>query len=244
MAENLLNVCQYCRCGLENGKTLVGKDVDRILSHFKEKGLKEGSHILDVRCGSGLFSIELARRGYRVTALSFIPLLFQRAKQNIEEAGVDVNLMDASEGLDLKFPIFDAFIRIYKPCFSFINEKYNHYSTFSENFEKILSHSKQNALFFQTYLNAAKILRSVSQADVDNGNFDPLQLVQKVTLRAEDGAKAEGEICSFAASELLSVFEDAGCEIHGVWSSPADHWELRDFKLDDDLIVILGDTGH
>jgi SAM-dependent methyltransferase len=53
-------------------------------------GLKPGMAIADLGCGLGRHSIELARRGYRVTAVDISPALVEEARRRAEAAGVGV----------------------------------------------------------------------------------------------------------------------------------------------------------
>lgn len=53
--------------------------------------LQQGSSILDVGCGTGRHSIELARRGYAVTGLDLSSEMLSRAADAARSAGVNVN---------------------------------------------------------------------------------------------------------------------------------------------------------
>ena len=58
-------------------KTNTKAEVDQVLNQMN---LPAGAHILDLACGQGRHSIELAKRGFRVTGLDYSPLLLSRAK--------------------------------------------------------------------------------------------------------------------------------------------------------------------
>lgn len=62
--------------------------------------------ILDVGCGTGRHSVELAKRGYSVTGIDLSPQMIKRAVQKREEAGVEVEFK-VNDARDL--PFFDEF---------------------------------------------------------------------------------------------------------------------------------------
>jgi len=77
--------------------------------------LAPGSHVLDVACGVGRHSIELARRGYQVTGLDLSPKLLQIASERASRAGVQVNWVRAdmreipfTQEFDAAFNIFSS----------------------------------------------------------------------------------------------------------------------------------------
>src|SRR4051794_457448 len=56
-----------------------------------ELGLRPGSRILDVGCGTGRHSVEMARRGYKVTGLDFSTGMLAEAQKAAQLAGVEVD---------------------------------------------------------------------------------------------------------------------------------------------------------
>jgi ubiquinone/menaquinone biosynthesis C-methylase UbiE len=77
--------------------------------------LAPGARVLDIACGVGRHSIELARRGYHVTGLDLSPTLLKIAAERAERAGVQVNWVRAdmrqipfSQEFDAAFNIFSS----------------------------------------------------------------------------------------------------------------------------------------
>jgi ubiquinone/menaquinone biosynthesis C-methylase UbiE len=55
---------------------------------WQKLGLAPGRHLLDVTCGPGLYAVELARRGCRVTGVDFSPAAVAYGRKLAEEEGV------------------------------------------------------------------------------------------------------------------------------------------------------------
>jgi len=49
---------------------------------------------LDLGCGSGIWAVRLAQRGWKVTGVDFVPKALRRARARAREAGVEVRLVD------------------------------------------------------------------------------------------------------------------------------------------------------
>ena len=60
---------------------------------FRDAGVPRGGRVLDLACGVGRHSIELAKLGYRVTGVDISPLFIQRARELADEAGVDIEFV-------------------------------------------------------------------------------------------------------------------------------------------------------
>jgi SAM-dependent methyltransferase len=72
--------------------------------------LKAGARVLDVPCGNGRHSIELARRGYRVTGVDLSEEFLAKARKSAREAGVEVEFVRADmRALDVGGPFDGAF---------------------------------------------------------------------------------------------------------------------------------------
>jgi SAM-dependent methyltransferase len=50
---------------------------------------------LDLGCGSGVWGVPLAQRGWQVTSVDIVEKALQRARERVREAGVDVQVMHA-----------------------------------------------------------------------------------------------------------------------------------------------------
>lgn len=61
-----------------------------------EEGHADGPHgkALDVGCGSGDHSIELAQRGWQVTGVDFVPAAIEKARAKAAAAGVEVSFVE------------------------------------------------------------------------------------------------------------------------------------------------------
>ena len=64
------------------------REVDRIVDFLDLSG---GARVLDVPCGAGRHSIELARRGYRVQGLDLSEPLVRAAQEEASLEGLDVD---------------------------------------------------------------------------------------------------------------------------------------------------------
>jgi SAM-dependent methyltransferase len=50
---------------------------------------------LDLGCGSGIWGVELARRGWQVTGVDFVPKALRRARERARQAGVEMRFVEA-----------------------------------------------------------------------------------------------------------------------------------------------------
>jgi len=68
------------------------KEVDFLLEELK---LPPGSRILDLGCGTGRHSVELAKRGYQITGVDISSGMLAEAKKAAKKAGVEVEWIEA-----------------------------------------------------------------------------------------------------------------------------------------------------
>ena len=84
---------------------------------IKELGISIGSSILDIGCGAGRHSIELAKSGIDVTGVDISPKMLAEARQRAEENNIKLTLLEGdihrlSELLNGRVEAFDGAICI------------------------------------------------------------------------------------------------------------------------------------
>jgi SAM-dependent methyltransferase len=91
----------------ENPK-VQGRSAEQIVAMFdreeSERHPPYGS-ALDLGCGTGRFSIDLARRGWQVTGVDLVPKAVRIARERAREAGVDVRFIEADVA---RLPVADV----------------------------------------------------------------------------------------------------------------------------------------
>lgn len=96
-------------------KTNTKAEVDTILGKMR---LPAGAQILDLACEQGRHSIELARRGFRVTGLDYSPLLLSQAvaaSKKLPESRRPIFIEGDMREIKRIFPSqkFDAFVNLW-----------------------------------------------------------------------------------------------------------------------------------
>lgn len=89
------------------------EEVEKLISLLD---IKPGIHILDLCCGVGRHSLELARRGYKVTGLDRIRLYLEQASEQADKEGLkvkfiqdDMRTFSQSEAFDAVTNLFTSF---------------------------------------------------------------------------------------------------------------------------------------
>lgn len=72
----------------------VRQQVSALFDREEEGRRPPYGHALDVGCGSGIWAVELARRGWRVTGVDVVPKALRQARRRARQAGVEVRLFD------------------------------------------------------------------------------------------------------------------------------------------------------
>lgn len=105
-------------------ETPLGKSSDRLEREliFSMADVREGEKALDAGCGTGIYSLELASKGARVSAVDASSEMIERAKDKAGKAGAAIDFIKA-DVLKLPFPdgYFDIVLSVCALCF--INEK-------------------------------------------------------------------------------------------------------------------------
>lgn len=86
-------------------KTKMGEHVDRVETEcaFSLFNVKPGMRLLDIGCGTGNFSIKLARQGVSVTGIDASTKMLAKAQEKAEKEGLEIEFKEM-DCLNLQFP--------------------------------------------------------------------------------------------------------------------------------------------
>lgn len=214
-------------------------EVDFII---QELGLSKGNTILDMGCGTGRHSIELARRGYRMTGVDISSGMLAEAKKAADRAGVKVEWIhsDATEFKSQKK--FDAALCLCEGAFGLLgadDDPLEHELSILRSINQAL---KPEAKVIFTVINGLASARKYSQQDVEKGKFDPTAMTGTYLMELET-PEGKREIMvrerGFVPTELVLLFHQTGFEVDNIWGGTAGNWGRRTVDLDEIEIMII-----
>jgi SAM-dependent methyltransferase len=218
------------------GNTLA--EVDFLVEHLE---LAPGAAILDVGCGTGRHSVELARRGFAVTGLDLSGEMLARARARAEEAGVVVEWV---QGDATRFDLgerFDGAICLCEGAFGLLSAGDDPWDQPLAILANISRAVRPRASVALTALSAPGMFRRWSDDDVAAGRFDPATSVETSDMPPREGAEpVTVRERGFTPSELTLLFRLAGLAVTHVGGGTAGDWGIRPLKLDEIEVMVLG----
>jgi cyclopropane fatty-acyl-phospholipid synthase-like methyltransferase len=215
------------------------EEVDFILEELK---LPPGSHILDVGCGTGRHSVELAKRGYKVTGVDISSGMLSEAKKAASKAGIKVEWIHADASKFTSPGSFDAAICLCEGAFGLLgkdDDPLEHELSILRNINNVLKADKKLIL---TALNGFRMIRDHSQEDVETGKFDPITLVE-VSSQECDTAEGKKSVWvkerGFIPTELAILLFQSGFKVEQIWGGTAGNWGRRKIDLDEMEIMVI-----
>lgn len=229
------------------------EQIDFLLTYLK---LKKTDKILDLACGFGRHSIELAKLGYDVTGLDYSKDFITLAKQNAKEQGVNVQFLQK-----------DMMKLSYSNQFSVITNMFTSFGYFPKEVDhlvlmkKIARALKPGGKFLLDLGNTIRIIRGlqnhgkvnrqtgiiteVRKKKLSNGidatvttKFN-IATMRRFTLRTW---KIKGKRYSYEASvrhfvlpELIRLLEASGLELVDYWGD----YDGRPFSIDSQRMILL-----
>lgn len=184
------------------------------------------SAVLDLGCGDGRHSLELARRGYRVTGLDLSEDLLERARRRTADEGLDINFIRG----DMRDP---PGISAYDLVVNFFTS-FGYFQEDGENarvLEAIARSLRPGGRFLMDYLNREYVIstlvpadsRTVEGMDVEQRRWitgDPsaagghVRINKQVRIR-EDGAERsyDESVRMYTLEELAEMMDRAGLTV-------------------------------
>ena len=212
-------------------------EVDFLLG---ELSLQPGDSILDVGCGTGRHSIELAKRGYTVSGLDLSSEMLARAANAAKAVGVNVEWIH-SDATRFSLPgKYDGAICLCEGAFGLLGQKDDPIGQPLSILCNISRSLKPQAKAVLIVLNATAMLRKHANKDVAEGRFDPLTMVESSECPPREGLPAVAvRERAFVPTELILLFRLAGMSVLNMWGGTAGNWGRRSLDLDEIEIMIV-----
>ena len=213
------------------------KEVDFLIEVLD---ISPGDSILDIGCGTGRHSIELAKRGYFMTGIDFSEGMLAKAKEKSKTANVQVEWIheDATK-FSLKKK-FDAAIGLCGGGFGLLgsgDDAIEHPLTIIHNVSRSL---KPTAKTLFAVLNGFWMTRNHSQEDVAQNIFDPLTLSKVSQLSPVKGSPTlKIRERTFVPTELILLFQLAGMKVLDIWGG----WNQQKIGLDEIEILVMAEKN-
>jgi cyclopropane fatty-acyl-phospholipid synthase-like methyltransferase len=219
------------------------EEVDFIL---EELDLPIGNRILDIGCGTGRHSIELARRGYSMTGVDISRGMLDEARHGAVKAGVNIDLVHQDAVAFDAEEEFDAAICLCEGAFGLLgtlDDPFMHDVEILKNIHRALN---PNGKLILTALNGMRKIREATEETIVAGHFDPLTLMENYSLDPEDpGGEDVVQVRErgFVPSELVLMLRIAGFTVLHVWGGTAGAWRRKPVDLDEMEIMVSAQKG-
>ncbi|MEQ1820975.1 MAG: methyltransferase domain-containing protein [Fimbriimonadaceae bacterium] len=211
------------------------------------------STVLDLGCGVGRHSIELARRGFHVTGVDISPGMLDQARIGAEKANVAVldrpvwtldeipsGSVHFIEGDAVSFSsegfLFDLALCLCEGGFGLIEHAEDPVTHDLGILTSAFKCLRPNGGFLLTALNGYATIRHMKDEDVEAGAFDPVSMVaryQNELTLPEGNQTLHIHERLFIPPELVALLRHAGFEVLHLWGGTAGEWGQRNLKLDE-----------
>jgi 2-polyprenyl-3-methyl-5-hydroxy-6-metoxy-1,4-benzoquinol methylase len=214
-------------------------EVDFLLDELK---LPPGSRILDIGCGTGRHSVELAKRGFKVTGVDISPQMLAEAEKAAAQAGVKINWINRDAAVFKSKEKFDAAICLCEGAFGLLgagDDPIEHDLSILRNIHSSL---KPKARLIMTLLNGLFKIRHYDPKAAGDIQIDPTTLIETFTLEYDtpEGKKnIRLKERGYVPTELALLFRLAGFGLDQIWGGTAGNWGHRPVKIDEMEIMAV-----
>jgi SAM-dependent methyltransferase len=190
--------------------------------------LKPKDKILDIGCGTGRHSTELAKRGYNLTGIDISAGMLEIAQQSALEAGVNIRFVKSDARSFSLDDTFDAAICLCEGSFGLLGSADDSIESALSILKNVASSLKPGGTLIMTALNALNMIRKYNFSDYEAGHFDFINLVESSSYPPQEGMeplplREKG----FVPTELELLCRLSGLNVINIWGGTAGNWGKR-----------------
>ncbi len=209
------------------------KEVDFMVEAM---GLKPGAAILDVGCGCGRHSVELAKRGFVVTGLDVSSGMLKEAYKLAKKEGVEVKWVHAdATRFRLQNPV-DAAFCVCEGAFNIIGKQEDPLTHDMAILANISASLLPNSPFLLTALNGLRMIRNLTSETIASRTFDPLTMVSHGTdtwQLPEGPTEMTYKERLYIPSEIAAMLHHNGFKVEHLYGGTAGEWGQRPLNPDE-----------
>jgi len=198
--------------------------------------LPAGSSVVDIGCGTGRHSIELARHGLRMTGVDQSEGMLTEARKAADGAGVDVQWIKADVTEWQSDLLFDGAICLCEGGLGLIELNEDPVAHDLSILRNISNSLRPNAPLVITCLNGYSVIRQLKDEHIEQGTFDPATML---SVYQDEWNLPEGKRTMtirerlFIPPEVVAMLRHVGFDVLNVWGGTAGEWGKRPLKLDE-----------
>jgi 2-polyprenyl-3-methyl-5-hydroxy-6-metoxy-1,4-benzoquinol methylase len=208
-------------------------EVDFLLNLYPQK---PGATFIDIGCGTGRHSIELAKRGFQVSGIDISEGMLRVAQNKAISTGVSPKFYPGDAKTFSLSEMFDYAICLCEGGPGLIERGVDPVEHDKSIYQNIAKHLKPNAPFVLTCLNGYSVIRQLKDEVVNEGMFNPATMVSNYIDEWDlpDGKK-EMQIYErlFIAPEVVRMLTESGFVVDAVYGGTAGYWARRPLSLDE-----------
>lgn len=200
--------------------------------------LKHRARVLDLGCGAGSQTIELARRRFRVVGMDASSESFAPARQRAREENLSVHFV-ANDLRRIPYEgEFDAVINLRNPIGCFLNERDN------ERCLKAVSRSlRRGGKLIMDLLNREWLIRRLGTPtkaeaketafDLTTGRLD----CREFSARGGASDRQSSNLRVYSLTEIIRLISDAGLEFRQAWGS----FDAKPYGVDTQRMIVIAE---